>query len=107
MVKHDVQDVAPSPEYLSAAQIGQVFPDLYEPAKHVPTVHRFDTVFADHDGVAHDFRFVIEEHAVEQVVFASVLNAVPVPAVVLPPGHAVQLDAPAVLYDPATHWVPV
>ncbi|MBO7642534.1 MAG: hypothetical protein J6S74_00135 [Alphaproteobacteria bacterium] len=46
------QDVAPSPEYLSVAQIGHVFPDLYDPAEHVPTVHRFDTVFADHDGVA-------------------------------------------------------
>ena len=72
-------------------------------------VQRFDTLFADHDGFSQPVlcTFALFEHVVEQVVAASVLNAVPVPDVVLPPGHAVQDAAPALLYDPVAHavWV--
>ena len=42
-------------------------------------------------------------HAVEHVVAASVLNAVPVPDVVFPPGHAIHVAEDAELYEPIAH----
>ena len=106
---HAVQDDAPSAEYVLPEQTGHVLPDLYEPATHVPTLHRPVTLLFDefHVCVPHVLRFVIAEHAVEQVLSALVLNAVPVPDVVLPAGHAVHVDEPAELYDPVAHavWV--
>ena len=66
-------------------------------------VHKLLTVFADHDGVFHVATPAELLHVVLQVVVAFVLNAVPVPDVVLPPGHAVHAVAPAELYDPVAH----
>ena len=72
-------------------------------------MQRFDTVFADQDGVSQpvvpDCTPVALEQVVEQVVAASVLNAVPVPDVVLPTGHAVHVDEPALLYEPVAQAV--
>ena len=88
-------------------QTGHVLPDLYEPATQVPTLHNPVTVLSEafHVCVAHVLRFVIAEHAVEHVLSALVLNAVPVSDVVLPAGHAVQVAEPAELYEPVAHLV--
>jgi hypothetical protein len=99
-VAHAVQDAAPKSEYVLFAHVGHVFPDLYEPATHLSTVHRLLILLSvPHDGVAHDDRFVIPEQLVHAL--ADVAPAV----LVLPAPHAVHALAPAVLYDPATHCV--
>ena len=66
------------------------------------TVHRFVTLFADHDGSAHAYAPVAFEQVTEHAVFAVALYFVPVPDVVRPAGHAVHLvDAlDFSLYDP-------
>ena len=76
MVKHDVQLVAPvDAEYVSAPQTGQVLPDLYAPALHVPTVHKPVTVLFEllHVCVPHVFRFVMLVQVVAHAVFAVAL----------------------------------
>ena len=80
--------------------VGHVFPDLYDEPLHVATVHRLDIVlFVFHDDDAHVFRFVIAVHDVQD-------DADVAPAeLVLPAPHAVHPDAPAALYEPATHCV--
>ena len=106
---HDEQLLAPASLYLLSPHTGHVLPDLYAPATQVPTLHRPVTLLFEesHVCVPHVERFAIAVHAVEQVLSALVLNAVPVPDVVLPAGHAVQLLAPAELYEPVAHAVPV
>ena len=104
-----MQLAAPSFEYLFAPHTGQVLLDLYEPATHVATVHKLVTVLfvLFQVWLFQVFRFAMDVQLVEQVVFAFVLNAVPVPDVVLPAGHAVHVAEPALLYDPVAHavWV--
>ena len=93
MVVVYVHVAAPVP----VAQVLHVF------TKHVPV----DIVLLElfHVWVFQVLRFEIAVHAVEHVVFASVLNAVPVPAVVLPAGHAVHVLELALLYEPVAQAV--
>ena len=103
----DEQLDAPALDHLLSPHTGHVLPDLYAPATQVPTLHRPVTLLFEesHVCVPHVERFAIALHAVEQVLSALVLNAVPVPDVVLPAGHAVHVDEPAELYEPVAHAV--
>ena len=74
-------------------------------ALHADTVHRFATLFADHDGSAQLYTPPAFEHVTEHAVFAVALYFVPVPDVVRPFGHAIHLvDAlDFSLYEPWAH----
>ena len=61
-------------------------------------LHKFETLFGVHRGVFHVSTFVELEQVISQLVELT-------PSVVLPAGHAVQLDAPAALYEPRAHRV--
>ena len=76
-------------------------------ALHADTVHRFATLFADHDGSAQLYAPSAFEHVTEHAVFAVALYFVPVPDVVRPFGHAVHVDEALllVLYEPVAQAV--
>jgi hypothetical protein len=76
---------------------GQVLLLLYRPFSQVLTVHRLETVLADHDGADQ-----VDTLSIPQDMQA-VAVLVPVPDVVVPAPHAVQLLAPVALREPLAH----
>ena len=107
-----VQDVAPAFDQVFASHTGHVLFDKYDPALQPLTWHRPDTLLVVfgvvplllHVGVVQPELLSTALHVTEHVVFSFVLNAVPAPDVVRPPGHAVHVPDVPELYEPVAHW---